>query len=105
MSSSCTQTTSSVDGTIRVWQLDAGTEPTCVQVIDGLITAEDAECVHLSPLETLERDSTDPAPGCPQLGVLGRGHLASGGQVLRRREQGQRCVASLSLALSPRKPH
>ncbi|GAA5892198.1 hypothetical protein JCM8208_001474 [Rhodotorula glutinis] len=36
-------TTSSVDGTIRVWQLDAGTEPTCVQVIDGLITAEDAD--------------------------------------------------------------
>ncbi|GAA5937684.1 hypothetical protein JCM3775_002099 [Rhodotorula graminis] len=36
-------TTSSVDGTIRVWQLDAGTEPTCVQVIDGIITAEDAD--------------------------------------------------------------
>ncbi|GAA5997099.1 chromatin-binding protein CTF4 [Rhodotorula paludigena] len=36
-------TTSSVDGSIRVWQLDAGTEPTCVQVIDGLITAEDAD--------------------------------------------------------------
>ncbi|GAA5823351.1 hypothetical protein JCM3770_002368, partial [Rhodotorula araucariae] len=36
-------TTSSVDGTIRVWQLDGGTEPTCIQVIDGLITAEDAD--------------------------------------------------------------
>jgi chromosome transmission fidelity protein 4 len=37
------QTTSSVDGQIRVWQLDSGTEPTCVQVLDGLIKAENAE--------------------------------------------------------------
>ncbi|GAA5991557.1 hypothetical protein JCM10908_005761 [Rhodotorula pacifica] len=36
-------TTSSVDGQIRVWQLDSGTEPTCVQVLDGLIKAENAE--------------------------------------------------------------
>ncbi|GAA5971259.1 hypothetical protein JCM11641_008285 [Rhodosporidiobolus odoratus] len=36
-------TTSSVDGSIRVWQLDAGTEPTCVQVIEGLIKAENPE--------------------------------------------------------------
>ncbi|GAA5830484.1 hypothetical protein JCM11251_002486 [Rhodosporidiobolus azoricus] len=39
-------TTSSVDGSIRVWQLDSGTEPTCVQVIDGLITAEEAYSEH-----------------------------------------------------------
>ncbi|GAA6041229.1 hypothetical protein JCM8097_008354 [Rhodosporidiobolus ruineniae] len=36
-------TTSSVDGSIRVWQLDGGLEPTCVQVIDGLIKAEEAD--------------------------------------------------------------
>ncbi|GAA5900425.1 hypothetical protein JCM6882_001243 [Rhodosporidiobolus microsporus] len=36
-------TTSSVDGSIRVWQLDGGTEPTCVQVIDGLIKAEESD--------------------------------------------------------------
>ncbi|BGP13072.1 DNA polymerase alpha accessory factor Mcl1 [Rhodosporidiobolus nylandii] len=36
-------TTSSVDGSIRVWQLDAGTEPTCVQVIEGLIKAEESD--------------------------------------------------------------
>ncbi|EGU12777.1 hypothetical protein RTG_00795 [Rhodotorula toruloides ATCC 204091] len=36
-------TTSSTDGQIRVWQLDGGTEPTCIQVLDGLIKAEDAD--------------------------------------------------------------
>lgn len=86
----CPQTTSSVDGMIRVWQLDAGTEPTCVHVIDGLIPAEDAECVQsiacsmVSPLIRLLWS---------QLRVLGRGHLAPRGQVLRRGKQGQRCVS------------
>ncbi|KAL7344441.1 hypothetical protein BJY59DRAFT_718629 [Rhodotorula toruloides] len=36
-------TTSSTDGQIRVWQLDGGTEPTCIQVLDGLIKAEDVD--------------------------------------------------------------
>ncbi|GAA5861876.1 hypothetical protein JCM1840_006861 [Sporobolomyces johnsonii] len=36
-------TTCSTDGQIRVWQLDGGTEPTCIQAIDGLIKAEDAD--------------------------------------------------------------
>ncbi|GAA5895023.1 chromatin-binding protein CTF4 [Sporobolomyces salmoneus] len=36
-------TTSSTDGQIRVWKLDSGTEPTCLQVLDGLIKAEDAD--------------------------------------------------------------
>ncbi|GAA5924389.1 chromatin-binding protein CTF4 [Sporobolomyces koalae] len=36
-------TTSSTDGQIRVWKLDSGTEPTCLQELDGLIKAEDAD--------------------------------------------------------------
>ncbi|GAA5978941.1 hypothetical protein JCM5350_004184 [Sporobolomyces pararoseus] len=36
-------TTSSTDGQIRVWKLDSGTEPTCLQVLDGLIEADDSE--------------------------------------------------------------
>ncbi|GAA6007939.1 hypothetical protein JCM11491_006549 [Sporobolomyces phaffii] len=36
-------TTSSTDGQIRVWKLDSGTEPTCLQVLDGLIKAEEAD--------------------------------------------------------------
>lgn len=37
------QTTSSTDGQIRVWKLDSGTEPTCLQVLDGLIKADESE--------------------------------------------------------------
>ncbi|GAA6064056.1 hypothetical protein JCM10212_006792 [Sporobolomyces blumeae] len=36
-------TTSSTDGQVRVWKLDGGTEATCLQVLDGLVKADDPE--------------------------------------------------------------